>query len=180
MSKRSGQITLDPSHHHTPSLNCLTLQSSEHQNDQTQKQFLPSGNPSHEHLTIIMVHTLFIHLFIWHTYLVYTSIAHNIHVHPKLSIVIYLYIQLYICVKLFLILFNSSFYYLCFCSVTDILLHCSSFYHKNKFLVCVNIPGNKAHSDSVSHDLSEIILICRFSAQETFLTNNIIEKNMIL
>ncbi len=25
-------------------------QSSEHQNDQTQKQFLPSGNPSHEHL----------------------------------------------------------------------------------------------------------------------------------
>ncbi len=28
-----------------------TLQSSEHQNDQTQKQFLPSGNPSHEHLT---------------------------------------------------------------------------------------------------------------------------------
>ncbi len=41
-----------------------TLQSSEHQNDQTQKQFLPSGNLSHEHLTIIMVHTLFIHLFI--------------------------------------------------------------------------------------------------------------------
>ncbi len=29
-----------------------TLQSSEHQNDQTQKQFLPSGNPSHEQLTI--------------------------------------------------------------------------------------------------------------------------------
>ncbi len=37
-----------------------TLQSSEPQNDQTQKQFLSSGNPSHEHLTIIMVHTLFI------------------------------------------------------------------------------------------------------------------------
>ncbi len=33
-----------------------TLQSSEHQNDQTQEQFLPSGNPAHEHLTIIMVH----------------------------------------------------------------------------------------------------------------------------
>ncbi len=29
-----------------------TLQSSEHQNDQTQEQFLPSGNPSHEHLTL--------------------------------------------------------------------------------------------------------------------------------
>ncbi len=41
-----------------------TLQSSEHQNDQTQKQFLPSGSPSHEPLTIIMVPTLFIHLFI--------------------------------------------------------------------------------------------------------------------
>ncbi len=43
-----------------------TLLSSEHQNGQTQKQFLPSGNPSHEHLTIIMVHTLFTltHLFI--------------------------------------------------------------------------------------------------------------------
>ncbi len=44
-----------------------TLQSSEHQNDQTQEQdqtqFLPSSNPSHEHLTIIMVHTLFIHLY---------------------------------------------------------------------------------------------------------------------
>ncbi len=40
------------------------LQSSEHQNDQTQKQFRPSDNPSHEHLTWIMVHTLFINLFI--------------------------------------------------------------------------------------------------------------------
>ncbi len=38
-----------------------TLQSSKYQNDQTQEQFLPSSNPSHEHLTIIMVHTLFIH-----------------------------------------------------------------------------------------------------------------------
>ncbi len=43
---------------HTPLWS--TLQSSEHQNVQTQKQFLPSGNPSHEHLTIIILHTLFI------------------------------------------------------------------------------------------------------------------------
>ncbi len=43
-----------------------TLQSSEYQNDQTQKQFLSPSNPSHEHLTIIMVHTLLILL---HTYL---------------------------------------------------------------------------------------------------------------
>ncbi len=34
-----------------------TLQSSEHQNDQTQEQFLPSGNPSHEHLTLNVDHT---------------------------------------------------------------------------------------------------------------------------
>ncbi len=40
------------------------------------------------------------------------------------------------------------FYYLCFHSVTVILLHCGSFCHENKFLVCVNIHGNKAHSDS--------------------------------
>ncbi len=33
-----------------------------------------------------------------------------------------------------------------FCSV--ILLHCESFSHENKFLVCVNTPDNKAHSDS--------------------------------
>ncbi len=64
VSKRAVKITLDPSHQHTHSLNCSTLQSSEHQNDQTQEQFLTSGNPSHEHLTLIMVHTLFIHLFI--------------------------------------------------------------------------------------------------------------------
>ncbi len=37
-----------------------------------------------------------------------------------------------------------------FCSVTVILLHCGSFCHENKFLVCVNISGNKAHSDSDS------------------------------
>ncbi len=40
------------------------LLNSEHQNDQTQEQFLPSGNPSHEHLSIIVKHTLFIYLFI--------------------------------------------------------------------------------------------------------------------
>ncbi len=28
-------------------------------------------------------------------------------------------------------------------------MHCGSFAHENKFLVCVNIPGNKADSDSI-------------------------------
>ncbi len=69
VSKRAGNITLDPSHpaHSLFELHVTvwsTLQSSEHQNDQTQEQFLPSSNPAHEHLTIIMVHTLFIYLFI--------------------------------------------------------------------------------------------------------------------
>ncbi len=49
-----------------------------------------------------------------------------------------------------LVLFNSSFYYLCFCPVTVILLHSGSFHHENNFLICVNIPGNKVHSDSDS------------------------------
>ncbi len=79
------------------------LQSSEHQNDQTQEQFLPSGNPSHEHLTIIMVHTLLYTYLSNTSYLVCISIAHNIPVHTKLSTVIYLYMQLSICILLFLI-----------------------------------------------------------------------------
>ncbi len=55
VSKRAGKITLDPSH---PAHSLF-----EHQNDQTQEQFLPSGNPPHEHLKIIVEHTLFIHLY---------------------------------------------------------------------------------------------------------------------
>ncbi len=45
-----------------------TLQSSEHQNDQTQEQFLPPSNPSHEHLTLNVEHTTLFTLFIHHTY----------------------------------------------------------------------------------------------------------------
>ncbi len=78
-----------------------TLQSSEHQNDQTQEQFLPSGNPSHEHLTIIMVHTLFIHLY---TYLsntrtlslhfhctLYTCTSKTVHCYIPVHTIVYLY-----------------------------------------------------------------------------------------
>ncbi len=127
------------------------LQSSEHQNDQTQEQSLPSGNPSHEHLTMIMVHTLFIYL----THIL--SLHFKLHiiylqyVHTKQSIAIYLYIQLSICILLFLIylFFFILIFIICvFCSVTVILLHWGIFCHENKFLVGVNIPGNKAHSDS--------------------------------
>ncbi len=58
-----------------------------------------------------------------------------------------------ICILLFLIylFFLILLYIICvFCSVTVILLHCGNFCHENKFLECVNIPGNKAHSDSDS------------------------------
>ncbi len=49
---------------------------------------------------------------------------------------------------LFLIyVFFLIIFIMCFCSVTVVLLRCGSFCHENKFLVCVNIPGNKAHSD---------------------------------
>ncbi len=59
------------------------LQSSEHQNDQTQEHFLPSSNPSHEHLTIIMVHALFIHLL---TYtLIYLARILSLHLVPILT-----------------------------------------------------------------------------------------------
>ncbi len=44
----------------------LMLQSSEHQNGQTQERFLPSSNPFHEHLTINVEHTILL-------YIVYSS-----------------------------------------------------------------------------------------------------------
>ncbi len=54
------------------------LQSSEHQNDQTQEQVLPSGNPSHEHLTLNVEQTtlLYDYLFTTHTYLFNFKFAH--------------------------------------------------------------------------------------------------------
>ncbi len=79
-------------------------------------------------------------------------IAHNVPVHTKLSIVIYLYVQCYQFVYCYSLFTYSIFILLLsvFCLVTVILLHCGSSCHENKCLVCVNIPGNKAHSDSVS------------------------------
>ncbi len=54
-----------------------TLQSPEHQNDQTQEQFLPSGNPSHEHLTITWntQHITLLYIIIHHTYLFTSQIC---------------------------------------------------------------------------------------------------------
>ncbi len=71
-SSRAGKITLDPSHPaHSlfellPSGRCYRAL---HQNDQTQEQFLPPSNPSHEHLTLNVEHTTLFTWFIHHTYL---------------------------------------------------------------------------------------------------------------
>ncbi len=77
--------------------------------------------------------------------------------------IIYLYIQncplLYTCkcncqfVYCYSLFTSFLFFFLLFVFfVTVIMLHCSSFCHVNKFIVCVNIPGNKAHSDSDSEN----------------------------
>ncbi len=75
---------------HTPLWS--TLQSSEHQNDQTQEQVLPSGNPSHEHLTLNMEHTTLLYIIYSSHILIYIS---NLHIS-------YLYID------------NCLYYMLCF------------------------------------------------------------------
>ncbi len=70
--QKSWQITLDPSHpaHSLWTVTFWsTLQRSEHQNDQTQKQFISPNNPSHEHLTLNVEHTTLLcnYLFTTHT-----------------------------------------------------------------------------------------------------------------
>ncbi len=59
-------------------------------------------------------------------------------------------VSLYIVIPYLLVLFLLSMFF----SVTVILLHCGSFCHENKFLVCVNIPVNKADSDVIGESLS--------------------------
>ncbi len=66
VSKSAGKITLDPHIQHTPSLNCYRLVDAtelwapERPDTETVSSLRQS---SHEHLTIIMVHTLFIHFY---------------------------------------------------------------------------------------------------------------------
>ncbi len=72
-----------------------TLQSYVHQNDQTQEQFLPSGSPSHEHLTLNMEHPT--HNTI---YIIYSSHIHIFHFNLHIS-------DLYT--------HNCQYYILCFC-----------------------------------------------------------------
>ncbi len=105
-----------------------TLQSSEHQNDQTQKQFLPSGNPSHEHLTLNMEHTTLL-------YIIYSS--HNLFTFQICTYHTYTYRIVYIiCCVLCCIFFISFFCTLPIlyiiillsvsCPVSVFLLHCGA------------------------------------------------------
>ncbi len=96
--------------------------------------------------------------------LVYISIAHNIPVHTKLSTAIYLYIHCQFVYWLLLIylFFLIIFYYLCFlfCQLSFCCAAVASVMKTNSSYV-VNIPGNKAHSDSDSEILIYIVGICR-------------------
>ncbi len=100
-----------------------TLQSSEHQNDQTKEQFLPPSNPSHEHLTLNVEHTTL--LFIHHTYIYiffFFSIS-NLHVRPVhtwLSVLHSVLAILYIAYLYIVLLLSAS------CPVAVILLHCGA------------------------------------------------------
>ncbi len=155
VSKRGGKITLDPHIQHTPSLNCYSLVDAtelwapERPDTGTVSSLrksiswtLDNNYGTHTIYTLIyLTHILSLH-FKLH---IYTCTYKTVHCY----ITVHTIANLYIIIHYLLILFNSSFYFLCFV-VTVILLHCGSFCHEYKFLVCVNIPGNKAHSDSDS------------------------------
>ncbi len=121
-----------------------TLQSSEHQNDQTQEQFLPPSNPSHEHLTLTWNTTLFYnYLFTTHTYIIFfiyffhLKFAHVRPVHTWLSVLHSVFAILYIAY-----LYSCILFFCCLCPVLLLSFCCTvELCHYNKFLVCVNIPG---------------------------------------
>ncbi len=95
-----------------------TLQSSEHQNDQTQEQFLPSGNPSHGHLTLNVEHAtlLYNYLFTTHTYFFIS----NLHISDLTHNCLY-------CVSAILYIAICILFFCCLsCPFTVILLNCGA------------------------------------------------------
>ncbi len=117
-----------------------TLQSSEHQNNQTQKQFLPSGNPSHEHLTLNVEHTtqLYNYLFITHNYFSFQISTYQTCTHIIVYIVYCVFAFFYIGYLYIILSLSES------CPIAALW----SFCHYNKFLICVTYLANKAHSQS--------------------------------
>ncbi len=115
-----------------------TLQSSEHQNDQTQKQFLPSGNPSHAHLRLNVEHTTLLYIYSSHILIFHFKFAHIRPVHTLLSI---LYIVFLLFCTLPICMFVYYYFIICVLSCCSHSVALWSFCQYNKFLVCVNIPG---------------------------------------
>ncbi len=79
----------------------MVLQSSAHQNGQ--EQFLPSGNPSHEHLTINVEHATLLYINYSSHILIYIS---NLHIIPVRTLSIYCFcyfVHCLFCVFLFII-----------------------------------------------------------------------------
>ncbi len=121
VSKRAGKITLNPSHPaHSTRYKALRTR-----NNRT--QFLPSCNPSHEHLKLSEEHTTLL-------YVIYSPHIFQICTCQTSHIIV--------CI-VFAILYNAYLYIVLLLSVS---CHYHSvalwnFCHYNKFLVCVNIAG---------------------------------------
>ncbi len=110
-----------------------TLQSSEHQNDQTQEQFLPPSNPSHEHLTLNMEHTTLL-------YIIYSSQIFQICTQQTCThIIVYSVFLLFSTLPICIFLHYSFIICVLSCCCHSVALW--SFCHYNKCLICVNIPG---------------------------------------
>ncbi len=97
------------------------LQSSEHQNDQTQKQFLSPSNASHEHVTLNVEHTTLLYIIYSSHILIFISICTF---HTCTYIIVYCVFDiLYI-----IILLSVS------CPVAVTLLHCGASVTKSNSL----------------------------------------------
>ncbi len=137
VSKKAGKITLDPRTQHTPLWTVTvwsTLQSSEHQNDQTQKQFLSSGNPSHERLTLNVEHTTLLYNYLFTTQIYFSFQIYTCQTSHIIVYIIY-------CVFAILYIFVYCSFIICVLSCCCHSVALWSFCHYNKFLICVNIPG---------------------------------------
>ncbi len=106
VGKKAGKITLDPSH---PAHSLFELLP-------TQEQFLPTGNPSHEHLTLKVEHTTLLHyLFTTHQMFTYHNCTYII-----VYIIYCVFAILYIAYLYIIILLSVS------CPVAAFLLHCGA------------------------------------------------------
>ncbi len=87
-----------------------------------------------------------------HTTLLYIIYSPHLFFHSNLHISDLYYIIVYIIYCVFAVLYIAYLYIVLLLSVSCCCHSVAlwSFCHYNKFLVCVNIPGNKAHSDSDS------------------------------